>query len=85
MAQYTIEQMRSGEVGRTPGQIGGQQFIVRDCQGARIYLLDAVNTITVDDCTDCLLVAGAVRGRSAAAPPAGQRGCVRRRCVFLRD
>ena len=65
MAQYTIEQVRSAEVGRTPGQIAGREFIVRDCQEAHIYLLDSVNTITVDDCSDCLLVVGAVRGRSA--------------------
>ncbi|KAF0289377.1 Protein XRP2 [Amphibalanus amphitrite] len=62
MAQYTIEQVHSAEAGRAPGQIGGQQFIVRDCQNAHIYLLDAVNTITVDDCTDCVLIIGAVKG-----------------------
>jgi len=62
MADYTIEQVRSAEAGRQPGQIGGQQFIVRDCQQARLYLLDAINTITVDDCTDCLLVLGPVKG-----------------------
>ncbi|CAK8686444.1 unnamed protein product [Clavelina lepadiformis] len=46
---------------RKPGTINGQQFVVQNCKNSKIYLLDHVATITVDDCTGCLFVIGAVK------------------------
>ena len=44
-----------------PGSIAGQQFQIKNCRGASIYLYDWANTVTVDDCADCRIFLGAVK------------------------
>ena len=44
-----------------PGSIAGQQFQIKNCRGASIYLYDWANTVTVDDCSDCRIFLGAVK------------------------
>ncbi|XP_068230890.1 protein XRP2-like isoform X1 [Palaemon carinicauda] len=61
-ADYTIENISGQEVGRIPGTIDGQQFIIQNCQSSKIYLFDHVNTITVDDCSDCVIFIGPTTG-----------------------
>ncbi|XP_072162948.1 protein XRP2-like [Diadema setosum] len=54
---------RTGEVlGRVPGKINGQRFIVEKCEDCSIYLFDHMATITVDDCTNCRLFIGPNKG-----------------------
>ncbi|XP_018007765.1 protein XRP2 isoform X2 [Hyalella azteca] len=50
------------EVGRMPGMIAGEQFVVRECSHCCIFLLDHLNTITVDDCSDCTIIIGPTSG-----------------------
>ena len=62
-ADFTIENISGEEVGRIPGKIDGQQFIIQNCQSSQIYLFDHLNTITVDDCSDCVIFIGPTTGR----------------------
>ncbi|MCL4132051.1 UNVERIFIED_CONTAM: hypothetical protein GTU68_057235 [Idotea baltica] len=62
-ADYTIENLTDGEKGRLPGTINGQQFIVQNCTSSKLFLFDDINTITIDDCTDCSIYVGPVAGR----------------------
>ncbi|XP_071547917.1 protein XRP2-like isoform X2 [Panulirus ornatus] len=61
-ADYTIENISNTEVGRLPGTINGQQFIIQNCQASQIYLFDHINTITIDDCSDCTIFVGPTTG-----------------------
>ena len=39
---------------KKPGDgIKGQQFMIDQCSGCTIFLLDNISTITIDDCKDC--------------------------------
>lgn len=62
-ADYTIENLIGEEAGRLPGTIAGQQFIVQNCRDSCIFLLDHINTITIDDCSDCTIFIGPTTGR----------------------
>lgn len=54
---------RKGEVlGRVPGKINGQRFIMKNCEDCTIYLFDHMATITVDDCTNCKMFVGPNKG-----------------------
>ncbi|CAJ0933254.1 unnamed protein product, partial [Mesorhabditis belari] len=43
-------------------EIGGQQFLIENCKNSAILLLDHSATVTVDDCTNCLIVIGPCAG-----------------------
>lgn len=49
---------------KNPSQIHGQQFIIEECEGCEIFLLDHVGSLTVDFCKDCRIVTGPVSSRS---------------------
>ncbi|TGZ57855.1 hypothetical protein CRM22_009821 [Opisthorchis felineus] len=58
---FKISDKTEGVWGRVPGEIGGQQFLIQDCKNASIYLLDHINTITIDDCDNCTILTGPIR------------------------
>lgn len=60
---YTIENVEDGEKGRLPGSVNGQQIIIKNCKDAQIYVFDHMNTVTIDDCTNCKIILGPVKGR----------------------
>ncbi|KAI1280509.1 Protein XRP2 [Halotydeus destructor] len=60
--EYTIENENGSTVIRKPGSIKGQQFIVQNCSASSIWLFDHINTVTVDDCRDCVLFIGPTKG-----------------------
>ena len=62
-ADFTVEGLKGEEAGRVPGSINGQQFIIQNCQSSQIFLLDHINTITIDDCSDCTIFIGPTTGR----------------------
>ena len=62
-ADYTIENVNGGEDGRLCGTIDGNPFIIQNCEKAKIYLFDFINTVTIDDCSDCSFYIGPVTGR----------------------
>ena len=53
---------RDSFVCKHPGSINGQQFMVEDCADATIFLLDHMAQLTVDNCTNTILVTGPVEG-----------------------
>lgn len=63
IGKYIIEDISDFTEIRLPGQINGQQFIVQNCTRAIICLFDYTNTITIDDCSECIFFLGPVIGR----------------------
>ena len=58
-SKFIIENLSEGqESGRRPGEIGGQQFMVRNCVGANVYLFDHIDTVSIDDCKKCNIFVG---------------------------
>nr|CAD7597098.1 unnamed protein product [Timema genevievae] len=62
---YTTTQWRGikdGEVWKMPGSVHGEQLLIQNCCNARIYVLDHINSVNMDNCTNCTVVLSAVRG-----------------------
>jgi len=62
-ADYMIENLIGGMAYKPPGSIGGQQFVVRNCQDSRIYVLDHAGSVTIDDGQRCTIVMGPTKQR----------------------
>mmetsp|Transcript_12154 Transcript_12154/g.22530 ORF Transcript_12154/g.22530 Transcript_12154/m.22530 type:complete len:381 (+) Transcript_12154:87-1229(+) len=45
---------------KSPRDLNGQQFIVEECEGTDMFLIDHMGMLTVDYCQDCRIVAGPV-------------------------
>lgn len=58
--------MSIGKTGETivkePGSIDGQNYVIEECTGCTIFVLDACDSIQIDLCKDCTFVIGPVRG-----------------------
>uniref|UniRef100_A0A7S1P384 C-CAP/cofactor C-like domain-containing protein n=1 Tax=Vitrella brassicaformis TaxID=1169539 RepID=A0A7S1P384_9ALVE len=59
---FILSNRKDAVVEREAGTIDGQQFVIEDCTGCDVYLLDWSATITVDYCTDCRFLIGPVEG-----------------------
>ncbi|XP_065829487.1 protein XRP2-like [Oscarella lobularis] len=59
---FTFDGLEDTTAGKLPGQIGGQQFIIKDCKKCDIYLFDHIASLTIDDCVNCRIVIGPVKG-----------------------
>ncbi|KAI6211796.1 C-CAP/cofactor C-like domain-containing protein [Aphelenchoides besseyi] len=44
------------------GQVGGEQFVIADCQNSILLVLDHVPSVTIDDCKNCVIVVGPCSG-----------------------
>ncbi|KAG1683993.1 Protein XRP2 [Nymphon striatum] len=55
---YTIANLKNETIGKVPGSINGNQFIIDTCENANLFLLDHLNTVTVDNCKGCNIVLG---------------------------
>ncbi|XP_047117203.1 protein XRP2-like [Schistocerca piceifrons] len=62
LKDFTVENLDNEEIWKLPGTINGQQFVIQKCKTSTVYLLDHINTITIDDCVNCKFVIGAVKG-----------------------
>eukprot|EP00093_Oithona_nana_P006571 06571.XXX_150307_151858_1 [CDS] Oithona nana genome sequencing. len=62
LTQYSFENLQEQTVVKAPGSIEGEQFMVRNCINCNIYLLDHINTITIDDCKNCKIFIGPTKG-----------------------
>ena len=60
----TFEDLEETVVGKLPGSLKGKAFVIRNCKSTRIYLFDFTAAVSVDDCENCELVIGPVKGRS---------------------
>ncbi|XP_036316512.1 protein XRP2 isoform X5 [Pipistrellus kuhlii] len=59
---YMFSGLKNETVGRLPGKVAGQQFLIQDCESCNIYIFDHSATITIDDCTNCVIFLGPVKG-----------------------
>ena len=65
LTQYSFENLQDQTVVKAPGSIDGQQFMVRNCINCNIYLLDHINTITIDDCKNCKIFIGPTKVKNS--------------------
>ncbi|XP_053734736.1 protein XRP2 [Synchiropus splendidus] len=59
---YMLTGLKDANVGRLPGKLNGQQFVIQECENCNIYVFDHSATITIDDCVNCRIVLGPVKG-----------------------
>lgn len=59
---YMFSGLKDETVGRLPGKVAGQQFLIQDCENCNIYIFDHSATVTIDDCTNCIIFLGPVKG-----------------------
>ena len=65
LTQYSFENLQEQTVVKAPGSIEGEQFMVRNCINCNIYLLDHINTITIDDCKNCKIFIGPTKVKNS--------------------
>ncbi|CAH1785725.1 unnamed protein product [Owenia fusiformis] len=58
---YTYDGLKGETVGKTPGQLNGQQFTIQNCEDCNIYIFDHVSTVQIDDCVNCRIFVGPVK------------------------
>lgn len=59
---YMFSGLKNETIGRLPGTVAGQQFVIQDCENCAIYIFDHSATITIDDCIGCQIFLGPVKG-----------------------
>lgn len=59
---YVADNLKGQTVGRVPGTVNGEQFIIQNCEDSNIYIFDHLNTVTVDDCLNCNIILGPTKG-----------------------
>lgn len=59
---FTIAELKGETVGRLPGTVNGQQFIINNCQDCNIYIFDHSASVTIDDCIGCKIFIGPSKG-----------------------
>ncbi|XP_050424046.1 protein XRP2-like [Adelges cooleyi] len=55
---YVIENLSNSTMYKAPGTVGGQQFVVRNCEDSYVYVLDYSDSVTIDDCQGCTIILG---------------------------
>ncbi|XP_038052962.1 protein XRP2-like isoform X2 [Patiria miniata] len=73
---FKLEDLNGETVGRVPGKVNGQQFVIKNCQNCNIYIFDHSATITVDKCLDCKIFLGPIKGSVFL------RNCTSCKCVI---
>lgn len=58
---FMVDGEKDEVIGRMPGSINGQQFIIQNCQNCDIYVFDHCNTVTVDDCINCRIYIASIK------------------------
>ncbi|XP_007249158.3 protein XRP2 isoform X1 [Astyanax mexicanus] len=59
---FMLTGVKDATVGRLPGKLNGQQFVIQDCENCNIFVFDHSATVTIDDCVNCRIVLGPVKG-----------------------
>ncbi|XP_023679679.1 protein XRP2-like [Paramormyrops kingsleyae] len=59
---YTLTGMKDGTIGRFPGKVNGQQFVIQNCENCNIYIFDHSASINIEECVNCRIVLGPVKG-----------------------
>ncbi|KAG8237265.1 hypothetical protein J437_LFUL011295 [Ladona fulva] len=61
LKDYSLNDLNNQIVGKMPGYVNGQQFLIHNCIGSVIYIFDHMNTVTIDDCSNCAFILGPVK------------------------
>ncbi len=64
---YILRNKNGGEsrlcVVKQKGDIAGEQFVIEECEKVDVFLLDNIETMTVDLCKNMVLVTGPIKSR----------------------
>lgn len=60
---FIISNLKGEDTCRVSGSVNGQQFVIQNCSNSMIFVLDYIDSINIDDCTNCKIVLGPVKGR----------------------
>ncbi|KAJ8298779.1 hypothetical protein KUTeg_022839 [Tegillarca granosa] len=58
---FMLDGHKDATIGRMPGEVNGQQFMIQNCENCNIYIYDHINTISVDDCVNCNIFLGPIK------------------------
>ncbi|OPL20514.1 hypothetical protein AM593_06874, partial [Mytilus galloprovincialis] len=58
---YIIKDQKDATLGRVPGTVNGQQFLVQNCENCNIYVFDHSAAINIDDCVNCNFFLGPIK------------------------
>lgn len=58
---FIIKDQKDATLGRVPGTVNGQQFLVQNCENCNIYIFDHSVTISIDDCNNCNFFLGPIK------------------------
>jgi len=57
---FTIKNKKGEAIVKEEGSVAGELFNIEECQDCDIFLLDHINTVFVDDCSNCRIFIGPV-------------------------
>lgn len=60
---FIIQNLKGEDVCRTSGSVNGQQLVIQNCSNSMIFVLDCIDSINIDDCANCKIILGPVKGR----------------------
>ncbi|KAI6223035.1 Protein XRP2 [Aphelenchoides fujianensis] len=61
-ANYTFSEATDATLVKRRGDVGGQQFVIANCQNSVLMVLDNLGSVTVDDCKSCVIILGPCSG-----------------------
>uniref|UniRef100_A0A1B6DQU9 Protein XRP2 n=2 Tax=Clastoptera arizonana TaxID=38151 RepID=A0A1B6DQU9_9HEMI len=61
-SDYILNELLNKEAWKLPGDINGEQIVIKNCTNTLIYVLDHINMVTIDDCIGCKIITGPVKG-----------------------
>ena len=60
---FIIRNFSNEDLCRLTGAVNGQQLVIQNCSNCMIFILDHIDSINIDDCANCKIVLGPVKGR----------------------
>uniref|UniRef100_A0A1B6D388 Tubulin binding cofactor C-like domain-containing protein n=1 Tax=Clastoptera arizonana TaxID=38151 RepID=A0A1B6D388_9HEMI len=60
-SDYILNELLNKEAWKLPGDINGEQIVIKNCTNTLIYVLDHINMVTIDDCIGCKIITGPVK------------------------
>ncbi|XP_046388765.1 protein XRP2-like [Ischnura elegans] len=61
LEDYSFHDLVNEVTGKLPGTVDGQQFTIQNCSNSTLYVFDHMNTVTIDECSECKFVLGPVK------------------------
>ncbi|RHZ13718.1 hypothetical protein DYB37_006474 [Aphanomyces astaci] len=55
---YIVSKQTDATVVKRPGTINGQQFLIEDCRGTNVFVLDQCTSVQIDECHGCTIFIG---------------------------